>query len=88
MNNSSRNNCGEIEQILRNPAYSIVMLFHLALLTATLAGIFVLIWQYRRRQQRVLLHGNLLVLFGNIVLLYFIHTISWLFCLIRYQVSD
>ncbi|CAK5048542.1 unnamed protein product [Meloidogyne enterolobii] len=77
-------NCVEIEQLLTDKIYLILMPIQIILLGFILILIIYLIIYFKKN--KFYLHGNLMILFPNIIVLYFIQTIVWLFCLIRYKI--
>ncbi|KAF7631199.1 hypothetical protein Mgra_00008573 [Meloidogyne graminicola] len=71
-----------IEQSLLSPAYAVVLRVSLVLLFVILLLILELIRQFLKR--RIAIHKNLLLLFTNIVILYFIHITAQFITMFRY----
>ncbi|KAF7635236.1 hypothetical protein Mgra_00005351 [Meloidogyne graminicola] len=76
--------CKEIEDILTNNFYFILMPLQMILLIFILISIIILIIYFK--YNKFYLHGNLLILFTNIIILYFIHSTFLLFSFIRYKI--
>nr|CAD2180605.1 unnamed protein product [Meloidogyne enterolobii] len=72
----------DLEQSLLSPVYVIVLRVSIVLLFTILLLIFELIRQYLKK--RVAIHTNLLLLFVNIVIVYFIHATTQFATNLRY----
>uniref|UniRef100_A0A914HXN8 G protein-coupled receptor n=1 Tax=Globodera rostochiensis TaxID=31243 RepID=A0A914HXN8_GLORO len=75
--------CDTIEKVLLGSDY-FVMHIQLLLLGAELILICILFRYYGKH--RIAIHGNLRLLFANILALYFIHSLAWFVYFMRYRI--
>ncbi|KAL3074466.1 hypothetical protein niasHS_015296 [Heterodera schachtii] len=74
--------CKTIEEVLLGSDYY-VMHIQMFLLTCVLILIVILVRQYVKL--RISIHGNLRILFINILVLYFFHSLTWFVYFLRYR---